>query len=94
MTGMRVTCEVCGKLYVSDEPAPYLCAFCDDEIFDQEMAEWEAKARAAGYPSFDAYVEAQQPGIRAARGRMSGASLWLTKPIGEAVSPLPTEASP
>jgi hypothetical protein len=57
---MRVICEVCNKLYVSEQPAPYLCAFCEDDIHQQQMADWEAEARRAGYPSFDAYVEAQQ----------------------------------
>jgi hypothetical protein len=57
---MRVTCAVCDKDYISDEPAPHLCAFCEDEIVEQQMAEFEAKARAEGYASFEAYAEAQQ----------------------------------
>jgi hypothetical protein len=58
----RVTCVVCDRVYVSDEPAPHLCAFCHDVIHAEQIREWEAQARAAGYPSVKDHVQAQFEG--------------------------------
>ncbi len=56
----RVICEGCGRVFVTKEVAgPHCCDGCMEYAYQVEMQVYEAEARKAGFPSFDAYVEFQ-----------------------------------
>jgi hypothetical protein len=55
-----VTCQACGSLFRTPDPSPYCCAACEEAGMARWEAEWEAKARAAGFESLDAYLEYQR----------------------------------
>jgi hypothetical protein len=66
-----VTCVVCGGLFWTLEKPPHVCdacfeAFCD-EFYDDAMAKLEVDARAAGFPTGEAYLEALVAEARTAK---------------------------
>jgi endogenous inhibitor of DNA gyrase (YacG/DUF329 family) len=65
-----VNCEVCGRLFWTSERdgnGPlYCCQGCDDAYLDEWEAEQAAKARAAGFGSWEEQLEAQRQAAEAA----------------------------
>jgi len=61
-------CEVCGRSFLTSDTPPFLCDACEQMAHEGEMAELDAKARAAGFESFDEWADAQY-----ARAKAQGA---------------------
>jgi endogenous inhibitor of DNA gyrase (YacG/DUF329 family) len=55
-----VTCQACGSLFRAPDPSPYCCASCEEADLARWEAEWEGKARAAGFESLDEYLAYQR----------------------------------
>lgn len=54
-----VTCEGCGRAFMTSDRPAYLCGECEAAADAAIDAELEATARVAGFASFDEWVEAE-----------------------------------
>ncbi len=54
----RELCIHCAMPTLTDLPGLAVCAACAQWVYETQMAGYEAEARAAGFPSLDAYTEA------------------------------------